>query len=55
MHGYHTQKCCTLPKIEITWISYGETVSKIMTNDCKASSFVDQLHSDNVNYSVKFL
>lgn len=55
MNGYLTQKCCTLPKIEITWFSYGIKVSKIMLNDAAASSFVDKLHCDSIDYSVKFL
>ena len=55
MSNEHCPDVCKLPKIEITWDSYGEKVSKIMVNDSKASAFVDRLHSDSVNYSVEFV
>lgn len=46
---------CAPKRIVVSWESYDVPVKKIMINDFHASAFVDQLHSNEIDYSVKFL
>ena len=55
MHNNFCNDVCQLGNIEVTWESHGVQVSKVMVNNCAASAFVDKLHSESENYSVKFL